>query len=78
MSARTVIATFGGITSLSRDLGHRFPSTVQGWWERDIIPARRQPEVLALARARNLPLTERDLIPALPGEPTTDPVAAEA
>lgn len=44
-------------------LGHINHTTVQGWWDRDVIPARRQPEVLALAAREGVELTAADLIP---------------
>ena len=65
MSIRTVIVSFGGISALARELKHRNPSTVQGWWERETIPARRQPEVLAAARRLDLAVRAVDLIPDL-------------
>ncbi|WP_353442279.1 carph-isopro domain-containing protein [Sphingomonas faeni] len=57
-----VISALGGITQVSRLLGHRHPSTVQGWWERNVIPARQQRAVLDLARQRGMVIEPIDLI----------------
>lgn len=63
MSIREVLSDLGGITAVARGLGHRNVSTVQGWWDRETIPARRQLEVLELARALKKPVAAEDLIP---------------
>lgn len=55
-----IIAKFGGITALSRALGHKHPSTVQGWKERGFIPANRQEEVLGKAREAGVELAPED------------------
>ncbi|VXD07604.1 hypothetical protein SPHINGOT1_80162 [Sphingomonas sp. T1] len=62
MTTRSVIASFGGITKMARALRHRNPSTVQGWWERQIIPARRLSSVLAAAERLNINVGPADLI----------------
>ena len=41
-------------------LGHRHPSTVQGWRDRGYIPANRQQEVLDRARELSIPLQPAD------------------
>jgi len=38
----------GGIRPLARALGHRNHTTVQGWWERENIPAEQLPAVQAV------------------------------
>lgn len=63
MSIRNAITKLGGIPAVARGLGHRNVTTVQGWWDRDTIPARRQPEVLGLAVALGLPLDPVEIIP---------------
>ena len=68
MSIRAVIISLGGISGLSRGLKHRNPSTVQGWWEREVIPPRRMPEVLAYAQEVACPIDPLDLIPVNSGE----------
>jgi len=58
--ARIIVARFGGIRSLARVLGHRNPTTVQGWVARGFIPARRQQEVLEAARTAGVALSPAD------------------
>ncbi len=48
--ASRIIEKFGGISALARALGHRHPTTVQGWKDRGVIPAKRQGDVLNKAR----------------------------
>ncbi|WP_446740643.1 carph-isopro domain-containing protein [Sphingomonas sp. CFBP 8764] len=60
--AQEVILALGGITRLSRHLGHRHPSTVQGWWERNVIPVRQQRRILELAQERGISIEPIDLI----------------
>lgn len=45
---QTIIAERGGIRPLARALGHRNHTTVQGWWERNSIPAHHLDQVLAV------------------------------
>ncbi len=47
-------------------LGHRSHTTVQGWWDRDVIPAQRQREVLDEAKRRKIKVTADDLIASAP------------
>lgn len=61
--AKHVVDLFGGIHPLSRALGHKNPTTVQGWFERGVIPARQMPKVLAAARREGIELTAEQLIP---------------
>jgi hypothetical protein len=49
-----IIEAFGGLTEMARELGHTNPTTVQGWKERGIIPAR--PQLLILEAANRLGL----------------------
>ncbi|WP_420893913.1 carph-isopro domain-containing protein [Sphingomonas paucimobilis] len=63
MSIRAVITECGGITALSRELGHRNPSTVQGWWDRETIPARWQRAVLAVCIKLGVKVDPLDLMP---------------
>lgn len=60
--AEIIIERFGGITALSQALGHKHPSTVQGWRDRGIIPVRRQAELLKLAKRMEIPLSPEELI----------------
>lgn len=59
-----IIEKFGGITGLARALGHKNPTTVQGWKERDVIPAQRIPEVIKAGHANGLELTLDDFFEA--------------
>ena len=63
MRIRKIILAFGGIRPTAAKLGHLHHSTVQGWWDREVIPARRQREVLNLAERLNIPIDAVDLIP---------------
>ena len=68
MGTRSVIVAFGGIAKMARTLRHRNPSTVQGWWERQVIPSRRFPSVLAAAQALDIQIGPADLIPEADAE----------
>ena len=66
--ADKVIALFGGVRPLARELG-RNPSSVVRWRKPraeggtgGAVPSAMQGRVLALAKARGLPLTAEDLI----------------
>jgi hypothetical protein len=65
MSVRTIIRRFGGIKPMSKSLQHRHHTTVQGWWERNVIPARQQAAVLEAAQAAGIDIKPSDLIPGL-------------
>jgi NAD(P)H-hydrate epimerase len=67
-----IIQQFGGIRPMARILtratGRRVPpTTVQGWAQRGIIPASRQGDVLAAAKAEGLALGPEDFFDAVPG-----------
>lgn len=66
MSIRSVISELGGITAVARELNHRNVTTVQGWWDRDVIPAHRQRQVLDLAIRLGKPIPAERLIPDVP------------
>jgi ADP-dependent NAD(P)H-hydrate dehydratase / NAD(P)H-hydrate epimerase len=56
---RAIIARFGGVRALARLLD--LPSTtVQGWFERGVIPARRQTDLLTAAARAEIGLTPQD------------------
>lgn len=66
--ADKVISLFGGVRPLARELG-RNPSSIVRWRKPRIdggtggaVPSAMQGRVLAIARARGLPLTAEDLI----------------
>lgn len=58
-----VIDKFGGASALARLLG-KPATTVQSWAARGSIPSRRQPTLLAIAKARGIALTADELIAA--------------
>ena len=76
--AERIIECFGGISALARALGHRHPTTVQGWRQRGVIPARRQADVLAAARAQNLALSAEDFFGHQAAPSDADPSATGA
>ena len=55
-----IISRFGGLAPMARALGHRHPTTVQGWKARGVIPARQQSQVLEAARRSGVPLGPSD------------------
>jgi hypothetical protein len=61
-----VIGLFGGITGLARALGHRHPTTVQGWRDRGRVPSEQIPEVIDAGRKAGVSLTHEDffIVPA--------------
>lgn len=67
--AEYIIGRFGGIRAMASALGHRNSSTVQGWKERGIIPARQQPPVLIAGAALGPPLEMREFFQTLDGQP---------
>lgn len=70
MSIRTVIVRLGGISFVARKLQHKNVTTVQGWCDRDMLPPKRQREILDLAAQLGKEVDPLELIPA--------PVPAEA
>jgi hypothetical protein len=66
--AANVIEKFGGLSRLARALGHKNPTTVQGWQDSGFIPAHRMAEVLAAAKREGIELRPEELVP-LPEEP---------
>lgn len=80
MSIRSVITRFGGIQPMAKRLGHRNHTTVQGWWDRETIPALRMPEVLDAASEHGLDISADELVPraaALSVKARTDAVTSE-
>jgi len=57
-----IIGKFGGLTVLSKELGHKNPTTVQGWKERGSIPSRHFPDILAAAKRLNVEINPEDFI----------------
>ena len=54
--AERIIEKFGGINAMARILGHKNPSTVQGWKLRGTIPPKQHQAVWEAARANGIPL----------------------
>ena len=75
MGIRSVITRFGGIRPMADKLGHRSHTTVQGWWDRDVIPAQRQREVLAQAKRLKIRVTAEDLIATVDAVPAPQAAA---
>ena len=73
--AEHVIGKFGGIRKMAAALGHKNPSTVQGWKERGFIPPRRYDEVIAAAARESIDLCPADFV--IP-PPAADPPEAAA
>lgn len=73
-AAASIIERFGGLTQLARALGHKHPTTVQGWKDRGIIPARRQVDVLAAAKRLGITLSASDFFDQ-PAAASTDEAA---
>ena len=76
--AVSIIAKFGGMSALARALGHRNPTTVQGWKQRGFVPARRQGEVLEAARTQGIDLSPAEFLAAaeVAAEAPAHPAAA--
>lgn len=72
-AAHRIIDRLGGINRVARLLGHRNSSTVQGWKMRGVIPTRRIPELIRVARSVGVEITAADCVDV--PEP---PSAAEA
>lgn len=63
-AAEKIINRLGGLTKLSRALGHRNVTTVQGWKIRGVIPARQQAAVVAIALDQKIRFAIEDFIPS--------------
>jgi hypothetical protein len=55
-----ILAKFGATVREQADKLDRPPSTIQGWKESGVIPARQQPHVLGRARALDIHLGPED------------------
>jgi hypothetical protein len=58
--AERIIARFGGITALAKALGHRNPTTVQGWKERGFVPVRQIGAVVRAGQSLDPPLSHAE------------------
>lgn len=61
-----IIEKFGGVAGLAAALNHNYPTTVQAWKKRKVIPIRQIPAVLAAAREKRIKLSANDFIAELP------------
>ncbi len=59
-----IIERLGGLTELAKALGHKNPTTVQGWKVRDTIPIRHIPAVIEAGKAKGVDLELADFLPA--------------
>ncbi|MBT5572619.1 MAG: hypothetical protein HOJ90_15520 [Alphaproteobacteria bacterium] len=79
--ASAVISAFGGIRPMAAKLGAPV-STVQGWKQRDTIPATRMAEIREIAHKNNISLPESadsaSETPLTPPEANQDPVSDSA
>lgn len=48
--AEQIIGMFNGITPLAKALGHKHPTTVQGWKKRGFIPSAQHEPVIEAGR----------------------------
>jgi len=64
MDVKGIVSAFGGIRGMADKLGHKSHTTVQGWSDRNLIPAQRQPEVLDAAVRHGITLSAADLVQA--------------
>jgi hypothetical protein len=62
--AEHIIEIFGGKAAMAHALGHKHPTTVQGWQKRGFIPAKQQQAVLDLGRSLGLSIGPEDFFPA--------------
>lgn len=56
--AAQLIEKFGGLTSMSRVLGHKHCTTVQGWRDSGSVPSWRWPEILQAAKREGVDVSE--------------------
>ena len=53
MDIRSRIDNLGGISAVSKALGHKYPTTVQWWFNKNRLPAWREPELASIEFAAN-------------------------
>lgn len=58
-----IIDELGGSREVSRALGHKNPSTVQGWKSRESVPQWQMTHLLDLAESKGKSITADDLLP---------------
>jgi len=68
--AKRIIQKFGGVYPMARALGHKNPTTVQGWLNRGFIPPRQHNGVWEAAQRGGVDLNLADFAAvALPSSP---------
>ena len=55
--AKRIIDKFGGVYPLARALGHKNPTTVQGWLSRGFVPPRQHDPVWEAAKREGIDLS---------------------
>jgi hypothetical protein len=58
--AKKIIEKFGGVYPLARALGHKNPTTVQGWLSRGFIPPRQHDPIWEAAKRDGVALSLAD------------------
>lgn len=58
--AKKIIDKFGGVYPLARALGHKNPTTVQGWLSRGFVPPRQHEPVWEAAKREGIDLSLSD------------------
>ncbi|MGN0913059.1 MAG: carph-isopro domain-containing protein [Alphaproteobacteria bacterium] len=59
MTVTEIIEAFGGVCSMARKLGIKYPSIVQGWKNRDKIPEWRMLLIEAKAKEYNIDIQQK-------------------
>ena len=58
--AQRIIGKFGGVYPMARALGHRHPTTVQGWLSRGYVPPRQHNSIWEAAQREGVELKLSD------------------
>lgn len=74
--AKRIIDRFGGVYPLARALGHRNPTTVQGWLSRGFIPPRQHDPIWQAAQRDGVELAPADFAAISETPSATSPEAA--
>lgn len=63
MDVKKIVEQFGGLSSMTKAMGYKYPSVIQGWIQRNSIPEWRVDAVLTKASELGiiLPKTINDL-----------------
>ena len=64
--ADRIIGKFGGISAMARIMGHKNPSTVQGWAARGFIPPKQHQAVWDAAQEHGISIAIHDLAAVTP------------